>query len=461
MALPDYLGAWNSGVDRGAQRGLAQLFGQAMQAPREERSGLIAKMAGTDPQSAIAAQQSFGEMDDDKRAQVARHAQLFATLPDEQKVQAYPQLAAEVGSLTGQQLPNAYDAKFLPMIQQVASWSGGSGDGMKSLRVGGNGNYWAIRGGEFVDTGVPADPRMKVMEGAGGIFGVNERTLQATPVQLGGGQPAPQQRAPGEVPFSIDPSLPPEVQAAIRANESQFASAPDGANIPIGAGQMGGGQLQAAPPKVSPAEEQRLGFDAERLRLQQNEEARKAADFQRQQELGGMTPQQAFKLQQSRKKEAGMLSSGEAKLDQTIKLVGDILAKRKDFGGITGMGALGARIPGTDWADLANKLETLKARSAFGSLQEMRANSPTGGALGSVTERELALLQNAETQLGNSQSPESLANALTEYLQVLRDSKRRLRQGFDEFYQDVPQEGQSTQGGGRRLKFNPATGRIE
>lgn len=59
----------------------------------------------------------------------------------------------------------------------------------------------------------------------------NPRTMQydkarinAPPVDPNTGIP---QRAPGEVPFSIDPTLPPELQAAIRGNESLFANAPE------------------------------------------------------------------------------------------------------------------------------------------------------------------------------------------------------------------------------------------
>lgn len=65
----------------------------------------------------------------------------------------------------------------------------------------------------------------------------DETTGQFVPVggagQLNAGQPAPQ-RAPGEVPFSIDPTLPPQVQAAIRANEGGAAAIPDGGTLPVG-----------------------------------------------------------------------------------------------------------------------------------------------------------------------------------------------------------------------------------
>lgn len=132
-----------------------------------------------------------------------------------------------------------------------------------------------------------------------------------------------------------------------------------------------------------------------------------------------------------------MLGTMDANIDNTIRMIDDILKREGDLKGVTGMGRMGAMIPGSDWADIAAKLDTLKARSAFGSLQEMRANSPTGGALGAVSERELFLLQNAETQLQNSQSPQALAAALRDYKRTLMESKRRMREGVSEFYREV------------------------
>jgi hypothetical protein len=148
-----------------------------------------------------------------------------------------------------------------------------------------------------------------------------------------------------------------------------------------------------------------------------------------------------MKLEQSKRKETAMLTSAEADIQETIDLVDELIAERGKFKGVTGMGSWGAKVPGSPWANTNAKLETLKAKSAFGSLQEMRANSPTGGALGSVTERELQLLQNAETQLQNTQSPEALEAALRKYRKALADSKLRMRRGVEEFYQQ--EEGSS------------------
>lgn len=84
-----------------------------------------------------------------------------------------------------------------------------------------------------------------------------------------------------------------------------------------------------------------------------------------------------------------------------------------DKGGIrfpvTGFGANWASaIGGSEAADLKNLLDTVKANVGFDKLQAMREASPTGGALGQVSERENVLLQSVLGALEQSQSPEQL-----------------------------------------------------
>jgi hypothetical protein len=75
----------------------------------------------------------------------------------------------------------------------------------------------------------------------------------------------------------------------------------------------------------------------------------------------------------------------------------------------TGMGAqLTGGIGGLPANDVEKLLQTVKANAGFDRLQAMRDSSPTGGALGQVTERELAFLQSAIGSLEQSQSAEQL-----------------------------------------------------
>lgn len=74
----------------------------------------------------------------------------------------------------------------------------------------------------------------------------------------------------------------------------------------------------------------------------------------------------------------------------------------------TGLFSYLSVIPGTDAKALANNLATIKANIGFDKLQAMRDASPTGGALGQVSERELGFLQSVFGSLDQSQTPEEL-----------------------------------------------------
>ena len=77
----------------------------------------------------------------------------------------------------------------------------------------------------------------------------------------------------------------------------------------------------------------------------------------------------------------------------------------------TGSGLLEG-IRGTNAADAAALASTINANIAFDRLQQMREASPTGGALGAVTERELALLSSVMGSLDQSQSQEQFLQNL-------------------------------------------------
>ena len=71
-------------------------------------------------------------------------------------------------------------------------------------------------------------------------------------------------------------------------------------------------------------------------------------------------------------------------------------------------GSLLSNLAGTDAADLSKLLESVKANAGFDKLQSMREASPTGGALGQVSNTELGFLQSVFGNLEQSQSPEQL-----------------------------------------------------
>lgn len=82
-------------------------------------------------------------------------------------------------------------------------------------------------------------------------------------------------------------------------------------------------------------------------------------------------------------------------------------------GNLLGSNAFGhVPILGQQNTDLRSSLDTIKANLSFDRLTQMREESKTGGALGSVTENELRLLGSAVASLDQSQSEDQLRKNL-------------------------------------------------
>jgi hypothetical protein len=112
-----------------------------------------------------------------------------------------------------------------------------------------------------------------------------------------------------------------------------------------------------------------------------------------------------------------------SKIDQIIPRVGGLTA---GFGGT----AL-SKIPGSDARDLQRDIDTVLANIGFNELQEMRNNSPTGGALGSIAVQELNLLQSVKANLQQDQSPEQLVRNLQEAKLTIQQSNQRIREAYE------------------------------
>lgn len=84
-------------------------------------------------------------------------------------------------------------------------------------------------------------------------------------------------------------------------------------------------------------------------------------------------------------------------------------------------GSILSALPGTEAFDLKKNVETLRANIGFDKLQEMREQSPTGGALGPVSDFENRNLQSVLGNLEQSQSLEQFQFNLEQVRNVLRD----------------------------------------
>lgn len=88
-------------------------------------------------------------------------------------------------------------------------------------------------------------------------------------------------------------------------------------------------------------------------------------------------------------------------------------------------------IPGTPQADLAAQIQTIISNLGIDELQAMREASPTGGALGAISDKESEILQTTIANLRNSQSPTQLKRNLQHLKKVLNARQTRLQKAFD------------------------------
>ncbi len=134
------------------------------------------------------------------------------------------------------------------------------------------------------------------------------------------------------------------------------------------------------------------------------------------------------------------LKTATANFDNTLSKIDKVLPQVNDLtSGFVGTQL--SKIPGTKATDLKKTIDTIQANLGFQELQTMRDNSPTGGALGNVTERELELLTAAKENLSNSQTPEQLRDNLANLKTQIAASKTRIREAYETDFGRFDQQG--------------------
>lgn len=122
--------------------------------------------------------------------------------------------------------------------------------------------------------------------------------------------------------------------------------------------------------------------------------------------------ERAGKSQEEQAKQTKLIESQVGKANIVLQKVNE--ASKIVSGFSTGLSALTGFIPGTPAKNLQSKINTIKANLSFDTLQEMRNNSPTGGALGQTSDREIELLGSTVASLDTGQSEKQLRQSLTD-----------------------------------------------
>ena len=138
---------------------------------------------------------------------------------------------------------------------------------------------------------------------------------------------------------------------------------------------------------------------------------------------------------------------------------------------LTGMaGQVASNLPGTANAEVYRQVEVLKSNAKVENLTAMRQASPTGGALGSVTEKESEMLA-AKAGALDPASP-TFQRDLDDYERTLLRIVHGPEEGDRIFEATRPQAAAPADGNGyvgsvpqlgapKRLRYNPDTGELE
>jgi len=122
----------------------------------------------------------------------------------------------------------------------------------------------------------------------------------------------------------------------------------------------------------------------------------------------------------------GTMTDKNQVIDQSIDLVKSLLS-----GGSAEFGAVFKSWPASEANRVRNLLSTIKANVGFAALQEMRDNSPTGGALGQVSEMENKLLQLVWGSLEQTGDISDMARVLDQIKNQRAATLDRLKQAYE------------------------------
>jgi hypothetical protein len=123
----------------------------------------------------------------------------------------------------------------------------------------------------------------------------------------------------------------------------------------------------------------------------------------------------------------------EAKTDQLEK---DLLTLKNHPGLASITGIVAGRAPAVtkEGREAQALYDKIVARGGFKELQDMRAASPTGGALGNVSNQEGTQLRQSFAAIDRRQDASSVQNAISDAIADLQGSKSRVREAYDMTY---------------------------
>jgi hypothetical protein len=149
--------------------------------------------------------------------------------------------------------------------------------------------------------------------------------------------------------------------------------------------------------------------------------------------MEGLTPKDIQKREAAYPKATGALKSFETETDAFDKDI-EKLRNHPGLSEITGF--VGGRTPALTGAGRQAQAlyEKITAKGGFQALQNMRNASPTGGALGNVSNQEGLRLEKSVAAIDRRQDAKDVQAALDTYRSDLQNAKRLMREAYDDTY---------------------------
>lgn len=213
-------------------------------------------------------------------------------------------------------------------------------------------------------------------------------------------------------------------------------------NVPAGSYQrLPNGEMQYIQDPLATArvaqDQQRIGFDSQRLDL---ERQRAAADTATR---GAALENKQFAENKAQADALAELRGMSGSMEQLHKTAGDLL-KHPGLSANTGWsGAVGIpRIPNTEGKNASVILQNLKSQMVVGVLQDLKKSSANGSSgFGALSDKEGKILETLRANLDTAQSEPSMRKAIKDLQDFAARSQQNFRTRYEQTYgtqQDKP-----------------------
>lgn len=139
------------------------------------------------------------------------------------------------------------------------------------------------------------------------------------------------------------------------------------------------------------------------------------------------------KLEGGKNKALTSFRNADANLDSLVRSVDELLDDPGLSKGTGTSGAVLSKVPfiANKAKDIQSRIKVLKSKTSLNALQEMRANSPTGGALGQVSDAEGIRLENNIAAMNEKMTDDEFVNQLVKLRRETESSRSRLREAYE------------------------------